>query len=131
MKIFLSIYLILSHLFSTVGLNLDVHICNGERSFSIFSIPVGSTCGCDHSLESVKKKCCENKKLEVKSQKNESTTCSHFLIKQSLSTADFQKSPFEFTIRQFVSDNNSLIYNLEDPPDHSPPLFILYRHLLI
>jgi len=131
MKLFLSIYLILSHLFSTVGLNIDVHSCGGERSFSLLSVPFGQACGCNHALESSKKKCCENKKLEVKSQRNESITCNHISIKQPLQAGNKEQLPFDLTIRKFRSDSKVFVIHLEDPPDHAPPLFIRYQHLLI
>ena len=131
MKLFLSIYLILSHLFSTVGLNIDVHSCAGERSFSLLSVPFGSVCSCNHSLESSKKKCCENKKLEVKSQRNEFITCNHVIIQQPVQAVDIQRSSFTLSIKKFVSEPNALVLSVEDPPDYSPPLFIRYQHLLI
>ena len=131
MKLFISIFLIFSHLFSTVGFSMEVHECGGEKSYSFFGISLNSFCECDHESEDHDDGCCKDKKTVVKAEHNDKQTNKVFIAKQLIQ--DFEISnPIEFISRNVILYcHSSLAYGTKHPPDHSPPLYILYNVFLI
>jgi hypothetical protein len=130
-KICLSILLIVSHLLSTVGIQLSAHQCGDEVSYSLFGTHFNDHCECDHESEDHDEDCCSSKKMEVKSNKD-------FKL--------FQKSIFqqktsiiiEESIYFFVSNLKTLSnsqtfkchYN-EHPPGVYWPYYLLYRNFRV
>jgi hypothetical protein len=110
---------------------MEVHECGGEKSYSFFGISLNSLCKCDHESKDHSDGCCKNKKTVVKAEHNDKQTIKVFIAKQLIQ--DFDNSiPIEFYSRHAVlNGHNSLSFGIKHPPDHSPPLYILYNVFLI
>ena len=66
MKLVFAIVLILTHLFSTVGFSMDVHVCGRKKGYSIYGIEINGHCGCNHKNVKHANNCCKNKKTHEK-----------------------------------------------------------------
>jgi hypothetical protein len=131
MKAILSIFLIFAHLFSTVGFSMEVHECAGEKSYSFFGISLNSLCQCDHESQGHDKGCCKDKKTIVKAKQHDKQISKTITAKNSLVDFDINNS-IEFFYKDVVINNpSSLKFGTKHPPDHSPPLYILYNVFLI
>ncbi len=131
MKLFISIFLIFSHLFSTVGFSMEIHECGGEKSYSFFGISLNSFCECDHESEDHDDGCCKDKKTEIKAEHNDKQTHKEFIAKQLIQDLEIS-NPIEFNnINVVLNGLNSLSFGIKHPPDYSPPLYILYNVFLI
>jgi hypothetical protein len=129
-KIF-ALILILSHLFSTVGFSMEVHECDGEKSYSLYGFSLNSFCKCNHESRHHSEGCCKDKKTIVKAEKNDKQIVKVFVAKHIIQ--DFEIcTPLEFVNKNtIVNGHNSFDFGTKHPPDHSPPLYILYNVFLI
>ena len=131
MKLFISIFLILSHLFSTVGFSMEVHECAGKKSYTFDGISFTRLCKCEHDSEKHSKDCCSDKKTIVKAEQKDKMTQKVVIAKNIIEPFIFQQA-FHFSKRDIIhSEKKSLAFGSEYPPDHSPPLYILYNVFLI
>jgi len=131
MKIFISIFLILSHLFSTVGFSIEEHECGNEKSYSVFGISLNTLCQCDHDSKEHSKECCKDKKTIVKAKYQDKQTTKIVSTKKLIQ--DYAVSnPIEF-INKNVKFNkeHSYTFGIKHPPNYSQPLYILYNVFLI
>lgn len=131
MKLFVSIFLIFSHLFSTVGFSMEVHECAGKKSYSFYGISFTCLCKCEHDSKEHSKDCCKDKKTIVKAEQKDKMTQKVFISKNLIEPFSFQ-NVFQFSRRDIIhSENKSLAFGIKHPPNHSPPLYILYNVFLI
>lgn len=131
MKVFISIFLILSHLFSTVGFSMEVHECDGQKSYTFFGISLNSLCQCDHESKDHNKACCKDKKTVVKAENKDKQITKVLLSKNFIESFEISR-PIEFVNNPILlNGRNSLAFGVKHPPDHSPPLYILYNVFLI
>ncbi len=131
MKLFVSIFLILSHLFSTVGFSMEIHECGREKSYSFFGFHISSACQCNHESKDHKKDCCRDKKTIVKGELKEKITAKVILTR---STTELNVAENKTTCIQKNTPCNSkslLPHGTEYPPGYSPPLYLLYNVFLI
>lgn len=131
MKVFISIFLIFSHLFSTVGFSMEVHECGGEKSYSFFGISLNSLCQCDHENESHDKGCCKDKKTTIKAKHQDKQINKTIFAKKLIVDYDFIEPNVHISKNVIFNNPNSLAFGIKHPPNHSPPLFILYNVFLI
>ena len=131
MKVFISIFLIFSHLFSTVGFSMEVHECGGEKSYAVFGISLNSLCQCDHESEDHDDGCCKDKKTTIKAKHQDQQINKTIIAKKLI--VDFEiNNPSEFIYKDEVINNSqTLAFGIKHPPNHSPPLYILYNVFLI
>lgn len=131
MKALISFFLIFSHLFSTVGFSMEVHECAGEKSYSIFGLSLTSLCECDHDSHKHDDNCCKDKKIIVKADQKEKATPKVQFVKHSLD-AILTIPQIEFIVKDHpLEEPKTFAFGTEYPPDHSPPLYILYNVFLI
>ncbi len=131
MKALISFFLIFSHLFSTVGFSMEVHECAGEKSYSVFGLSLNSLCECDHESINHDDSCCRDKKIQVKADQKEKTTPKVQFVKHSLD-AILTIPHIEFIVKdQPLAEPKIFAFGTENPPEHSPPLYILYNKFLI
>lgn len=136
MKAFISIFLILSHLFSTVGYSVGVHECGGKKSYSFLGISLNPKCQCNHSdkLHQDKennKGCCTDKKIVVKGEQKEKISNSCIAVKKLIEPFDYQKHlPFFQSQLNSIGINNLSFFG-NFPLGSSPPLYLLHRVFLI
>jgi hypothetical protein len=130
MRVFISIFLIFTYLFSTVGFSMEVHECGGEKSYSFFGISLNTHCECDHESKDHKDDCCKDKKTVVKA-KQQDKQITKINIAKKLFAFDIY-NPFEFIYKEKINYKpNKLAFGVKHPPNHSPPLYILYNAFLI
>ena len=131
MKVFISIFLILSHLFSTVGFSMEIHECDGQKSYTFFGISLNSLCQCDHESKDHNRGCCKDKKTVVKAENKDKQITKVLLSKNFIESFEISR-PIEFIDNaKPLNGRNSLAFGVKHPPDHSPPLYILYNVFLI
>lgn len=131
MKILISIFLIFSHLFSTVGFSMEIHECGGKKSYSIYGLSLHKHCKCDHESVVHTNSCCEDKKCIVKGEHRDKMTNKVFESKKINAEIEIQ---FPITFASNIIQSNIVnptIFRSEFPPGNSPPLYILYRNILI
>ncbi|MBK7763680.1 MAG: hypothetical protein IPI46_09945 [Bacteroidetes bacterium] len=131
MKALISFFLIFSHLFSTVGFIMEVHECAGEKSYSIFGLSLTSLCECDHDSHKHDDNCCKDKKVQVKADHKDKITVKAFYQKHFLDVFILPKQQFFVSETQALTQPKSFAFGTEYPPDHSPPLYLLYNVFLI
>lgn len=131
MKIFVSLFLILTHLFSTVSFSMNMHECGGEKSFAYFGIHFTQKCNCNHDSEDHKKDCCSDKKLVVKGDLKEKITQKVFITKAFDFFDTIELPLIEFQQKKVTTSIDIVSLSSEYPPGYSPPLYILYRSILI
>ncbi len=131
MKVFISIFLIFSHLFSTVGFSMEVHECGGHKSYSFFGISLNTLCQCDHESEDHDKGCCKDKKTTIKAKHQDKQINKTLNAKNTLVDFDINNPIVFFNEDVDFNNPNSLSFGTKHPPDHSPPLYILYNVFLI
>lgn len=131
MKIFISIFLIFSHLFSTVGFSMEIHECGGKKSYSIYGLSLHKLCKCDHESKDHTNSCCEDKTCLVKGEFKDKMTTK--VIESKKINTQFDLSAPIIVVSDIVVSNtvNPTIFRTEFPPGNSPPLYILYRTFLI
>ena len=131
MKILISVFLIFSHLFSTVGFSMEIHECGQEKSYSFYGMSLSRTCECDHESSDHSKDCCQDKKSIVKSDYKDKMTNKVFLSKKVNAPSEIQ-IPIVFSSDILLSNAvNPGIFRTEFPPGNAPPLYILYKDFLI
>ena len=131
MKFFISIFLIFSHLFSTFGFSMEEHECGGAKSYSFYGVSLNSHCKCDHESKDHSNKCCKDKKTIVKANKTDKQVAKIFVSKNLLGDYNIN-IPYEILTKELVINNpSSLAFGTKHPPDHYPPLYILYNVFLI
>ena len=131
MKLFVSIFLIFSHLFSTVGFSMEVHECAGKKSYSIYGISLHNLCGCEHDSKEHSKDCCKDKKTVIKADNKDKQSNKVIASKNPIEPIEISQS-IVFVDRDIQCIGiNSLAFGTKHPPDHSPPLYILYSVFLI
>ena len=131
MKLSVSLFLIISHLFSTVGFSMEVHECGTERSYAIYGISLTSLCCCDHESEDHTKDCCTDKKTVVKGEFKEKISLKVFPSKQLIEPLEIPRSSFSINIDHEPVQTIVPLLGAEYPPGSSPPLYVLYRVFLI
>ena len=131
MKSVVSIFLIFSHLFSTMGFSMAIHECGGEKSYNVFGLSLNSLCECDHDSADHDDNCCKDKKVQVKADQKEKITPKAQFAKHIFEVI-FLKPKFEYFIKdEPLVELKSFALGTEYPPDHSPPMYILYESFLI
>lgn len=117
-------YIILfCHLFSSIGITWNKHICGEHVSFNIYGFHLGETCYCEHNEANHEDACCKDKKVEAKFIKKETI--------QKTSSFSFQLCPFvlAFLLPKY-GIGKCLDLVIESPFKHclvyinGPPLFI-------
>lgn len=127
---FLAIILLFAHLFSAVGFSMNIHFCGSLKSYAVFGLELGSNCSCDHDGDRHGKDCCKDKKVEVKSVKKENVQGKVLIAKHFPAWVEpVNYFPLEDIYLPKHPFNKVEIK--DDPPDDSPPRYILYRTLLI
>ncbi len=131
MKVFISLILILSHLFSTVGFSMEIHECNGEKSYSFFGYQLSSHCECNHESPAHKKDCCKDKKTIIKADLKEKMSNKLVIAKSCVEIVDLKQiAAFsDNEINQKGASHSA--FGAQSPPGHSPPLYLLYKTFLI
>lgn len=131
MKNIFALILIFSHLFSTVGFSMEVHECGSHKSYCLYGISIGRLCKCDHKDIKHSDDCCKDKKTVIKAEHSDKQINKVFIAKQLIQ--DFEIDiPIEFNNRNVVlNGRNSPSFGTKHPPNHSPPLYILYNVFLI
>ncbi len=131
MKLFIPIFLILSHLFSTIGFSLEIHECGGHKSYSIYGFSLQKKCQCNHSSKDHTDDCCKDKQAVVKGEHKDKMTNKVFVSKKVNAETEIPNK-IVFTPNIVLPDIvNPEIFRSEFPPGNSPPLYILYRSILI
>ncbi len=131
MKLFISIFLICSHLFSTVGFSMEIHECGDTKSYSFYGLSFHKHCECDHESADHTNDCCKDKKSIVKGESKDKMTNKVFISKKICAECEIQLA-IGFTSNVTPSNAvNPTIFRTEFPPGNSPPLYILYRDILI
>ncbi|MFM2225324.1 MAG: hypothetical protein RJA07_1526 [Bacteroidota bacterium] len=123
----LTLFLYLS---TTVGFSLTVHHCGGKNSFQLFGLNINKHCKCDHEKENHSTKCCHDKLVILKTNKNDKNTNKSFTLKfHSNKLVAFL--PYQIATA-FTTNNFPLpTFVSESPHGHSPPIYILHRSFLI
>ncbi len=124
MKRIVVILLIFTHLFSAVGFSMNIHQCGGHKSYALFGFEIGAVCGCDHQDHSHSKDCCNDKKVVVKAQKKENVA-SKILVLKHFPVINFEPSFFCFQ-NVNVAVTIAVTIVSDHPPNHSPPLYLMY-----
>lgn len=110
---------------------MEVHECAGEKSYSIFGLSLTSLCECDHESHTHDDNCCKDKKIIVKADQKEKAISKVQFVKHSLD-AILTVPQIEFIVKdQPLAEPKTFAFGTEYPPDHSPPLYILYNVFLI
>lgn len=110
---------------------MEVHECAGEKSYSIFGLSLNSLCECDHDSHKHDDNCCKDKKVQVKADQKEKITPKVQFAKHTLDVI-LPIPTIEFVIDDTpLAEPKSFAFGTEYPPDHSPPLYILYNVFLI
>jgi isochorismate synthase EntC len=110
---------------------MEVHECGGEKSYTFYGISLNSLCECDHESKEHDKGCCNDKKTTVKAEKSEKQINKIIIAKNTLVDFDINYTT-EFIVKDIIIHNpNSLVFYTKHPPNHSPPLYILYNVFLI
>ncbi|HNF72895.1 MAG TPA: hypothetical protein PLP34_10790, partial [Chitinophagaceae bacterium] len=119
--------LIIIHLIASCGIQLEVHQCGRQKTYSWLGISFGKTCRCDHRNEKHTNKCCKEKKIEIKGKKEPNRIVKSFYAR-SISDAAFP-DPVPFYTTHFIPfHNHDLTISLpERPPECSPPLYLRYQ----
>ena len=94
-----------SHLFSTVCFSMEIHECGQEKSYSIYGVSLHESCQCDHESEDHDSGCCKDKTTIIKAK---------FIYKDVV-----------------IKYPKSYAVGAKHPPDHSPPLYILYNVFIV
>ncbi len=131
MKFFISIFLIVSHLFSTVGFSMEIHECGGAKSYSFYGFSLHKHCECDHESQDHTNDCCSDKQSIVKGENKDKITNKVLASKQIIIESELQKN---IALTQNIVVPNNLaptIFRTEFPPGNAPPLYIMYRNILI
>ncbi len=120
-----------SHLFSTVCFSMEIHECGQEKSYSIYGVSLHESCQCDHESEDHDSGCCKDKTTIIKAKHQDKQITKTLTAKNTLVDFDF-KSPIEFIYKDVVIKYpKSYAVGAKHPPDHSPPLYILYNVFIV
>lgn len=131
MKLLASIFLIFSHLFSTVGFSMAVHECGSQKSYSFYGISLHNKCKCDHKNKNHTDDCCKDKHSVVKGENKDKLTNKVFFSKK-VNVSTFAPSSISFDVQTVILRTvKPEIYRSEFPPGNAPPLYILFRNILI
>lgn len=118
-------------MFSTVGFNMEMHECDGEKSYSFYGLAFNSSCECNHESEDHSDGCCHDKETTIKGEYKDKLSQKTIVFNQ---VADFFVAPNPIVFEEYdvaLTTENSLISGTKHPPDYSPPLYLLYNSLLI
>lgn len=130
MKNFISIFLIVTHLFSSIGLNVSVHQCGDETSYSFFGIGF-SHCECEHSSEDHEEDCCSDKKIELKSNADFKHIEKILLKERSSSYALIPVISYFLHSQALFKTTIKKHYQRAYPSNFSPPRYILFRNFRV
>lgn len=120
MKLLIVHILLFSLLFSTVGFSMEVHQCVVERVYSIYDTPYENYSDFDYNQPEYTNDCGRDKKTNVHVKRCE---CVNGKISSKNKMCSAEESE-EFTYIPYSTSKFN--HNLNHPPDHSPPLYILY-----
>jgi hypothetical protein len=110
---------------------MDIHECGGEKSYAIFGVSLSSVCQCDHDSEDHDTACCKDKTTTIKAKHQDKQINKTISAKNTLVDFDIT-SPIEFVKRDVaIKYHTSFAFSTKHPPDHSPPLYILYNVFLV
>lgn len=118
--------LLISHLISSVGFSMNVHLCGGsKKSFSLFGLSIGAICKCNHQSHQHSNNCCKDKKIEIKSIKKEVNVKSLIVLK-TFQLEGLIQYPLSQKFENKVTVKFVKFYNWH-PPNFSQPIYILNR----
>lgn len=126
MKKVLVIIVLFAHLFSTVGFSMDIHHCGPSKTYSILGLELGEECCCDHDEQNHEDDCCKDEKLEVKSLKKENIPQKSVVFKQ-VATEPCPPAVYSAYLPVLTERVITRRIPVEQPPDHSPPIYLLHR----
>ena len=118
------LFLLLTHLLSSIGYSMSIHECAGQKEYIIYGLGIGHSCTCSHINTGHKNKCCKEKNIVVKNDK-----------KDKISNKDYVFKKNDIAIKELIyskalnpiSINHSYTIQNIFPLSHAPPLFILYN----
>lgn len=117
--------LVLLHLVSTAGFSIDIHECGKNKEYSYLGFSIGESCKCNHSKAIHKKRCCHEKKVTIKADKQDKINKNEIVFKSVFTAIDCKPIELRFNNTQYFSSDLKY-YQLEFPPTHSPPIYILH-----
>jgi hypothetical protein len=118
-------------IFGQIGVELSLHHCMGQTSYTLFGIEFHQTCTCDHDINGGMDHCCHSEKVTLKVKTDDPVqTPSSFLSIPLYSL--MAVLPFEMDDNSGISEYNSLFsYPEKAPPGKYTPIFIFSKSLLI
>ncbi len=127
-KIFAIAFLHL-HLFSIIGLGINVHHCGTKTSYTIFEIAINEPCNCNHLKETSFHKCCNENHIVIKAIDSDiignNPIASNKSHPTSLMVFFWDDIHFNF------STHTNIVFKYEYPPRYSPPIYLLNKIFLI
>ncbi len=110
------------YLLSGSAFPLTVHFCKGKLASVSVSISSIEPCIC--GLKSTKKKCCENKQIQIKKVQSEQSSSSFIPAFKLFQNPAFENQQAVFTLGIEFSGNR-FIANHHPPDDHPQDICIL------
>lgn len=132
MKKFAVILLMLLYLLPNLGFSLSAHYCADELASWSLTEKGGNICPCNN--KPMKKDCCENKRVLIKSTVDQKDSpIEHLEFSKSVPIALVVSNFFSFSSKLFSFknikiDNYSLFH---PPPLRQLPIYILHSNFLI
>ena len=132
MKKFAVILLMLLYLLPNLGFSLSAHYCADELASWSLTEKGGNICPCNN--KPMKKDCCENKRVLIKSTADQKDSpIEHLEFSKSVPIALVVSNFFSFSSKLFSFknikiDNYSLFH---PPPLRQLPIYILHSNFLI
>lgn len=123
--------MIFAHLFSTVGLSMEVHECGSEKSYAIFGLMLNAACECDHNSQEHKSDCCKDKKVQVKADQKAKISAKTQIDNRQIALLHEPTRILSIEAPLQQIEAQSLFLGVAYPPWHAPPLYLLYNVYLI
>ncbi len=118
-------------IFGQIGVELTLHHCMGQTSYTILGIEFHQTCTCDHDTDGGTDHCCHSEKIALKVKTDEPVPVSLLFV----SPPSYLLAlivPFEnINESSFVTSRFSIRYPEKSPPGGTQLLYILDRTVLI
>lgn len=121
--------LLLTHVFSAMGMQVDIHYCGKNKTYSAFGLNMGKQCACKHKDQTSRDKCCKEKKVEIKSNQKESLNRSAWVFKVNQTEPAAVCVPVYRAVHAFECPPLPLVP--EHPPDAATPVYLLNSVFLI
>lgn len=118
------LFLLLTHLLSSIGYSMSIHECAGQKEYVFYGFGFGHSCSCSHINTGHKNRCCNEKNILVKND-----------TRDKIANKDFTFKKNELTIHELIytyalapiTNNHSYSTKNIFPYSHAPPLFILFN----